>query len=422
MKLSIALVCLVFLTACAPPPSISQEDVSTAIPASITRTNPAVTSAAGTTPVLSATETLQPTPFAPSTPQVAAGEAHTCLLDRSGNVWCWGWNIYGQAGSEPSQSVWPPVQLPLTGITSISSGAYHSCAIDGAGRLFCWGRNNQGQLGNENLNDSSIPVEVTALSGETIAAVSCGSFHTCAVNTSGQAWCWGSNRDGKLGNGEAGGVYKQPVPVIGELPALVSIAAGATFTCAADVHGVAWCWGDGSFGETGSKTMQSNPLPVQVSGVNNVKSLSAGWAHLCALSSDGNAACWGKNFAGELGNSSNIPRSLPAPITGLSGKQPLRILSVGGRTSCALTEAGFLLCWGRNDAGQAGSAARVDTLLPAQVNGIPGNIISLAVGGSHTCALTDTGDLYCWGDNDLGQLGAAGVKDSSAPILISGME
>jgi len=398
-----------------------REELPTSYTSSVTPTQPASTSATSITAISTSTETPRPTSFPPSTPEVSAGEAHTCLLEKNGDVRCWGWNDYGQAGGEATRIVWPPVLLPLTGISAISSGAYHSCAIDGAGRLFCWGRNNQGQLGDGSLNDSPIPVEVTALSGESIAMVSCGSFHTCAVNSSGKTWCWGSNRDGKLGNGEFGGVYVQPVPLTGDFPAFVSIAAGATFTCAADVNGSVWCWGDGSFGETGSKTLHNEPLPIQISGIKNVETLSAGWAHICALMADGNAACWGKNYAGELGNSSNIPRSLPAPITGLSSKQPLQILSAGGRTSCAVTHTGMLFCWGRNDAGQSGATARVDILLPAQVNGIQGNITSLTVGGSHTCILTDTGGLYCWGANDLGQLGGSGLKDSSSPILMSGM-
>jgi alpha-tubulin suppressor-like RCC1 family protein len=421
MKLLSILCCLGLLSACVPANAAAlavPSALNPTITTSPTRQKSATPIQASATPLPAATATSQPTPLPPVAPQISAGEAHTCLLQADGGVRCWGWNAFGQTGSKPSQSTWPPAELPLEGITQISAGAYHSCALDFAGKVYCWGRNNQGQLGSGSQSDSYIPVQVTALSAEKITSITSGSFHTCALNAAGQTWCWGSNMDGKLGAGSTSDMESQPAAVAGEHPAFINITAGGTFTCAAGADGSAWCWGDGSSGETGSKAKESSPLPVQVSGVADVTSLSAGWEHVCVLTAAGNTACWGKNYAGELGNSSRLPRYLPAPVTGLSGKQPLRLLSAGGQTTCAVTTQNQLFCWGRNDAGQAGAAARVDQLLPIQITGISGDIQSLTVGGSHACALTGSGQLYCWGANDLNQLGAAAVVDSSTPVRL----
>ena len=110
-----------------------------------------------------------------------------------------------------------------------------------------------GQLGNDSTIDSSVPVLVRGLEGIKIDSVVSGSLHTCAYENKGRAWCWGSNRDGKLGAGIEAVFSPIPVLVLEPVDQVISLSAGATFTCAVGGTGQTWCWGDGSSGQTGTK-------------------------------------------------------------------------------------------------------------------------------------------------------------------------
>ncbi len=92
-------------------------------------------------------------------------------------------------------------------IASISTGGLHTCALTADNKIYCWGRNTAGQLGNNSINDSSIPVLVdptNVMVGKTIASLKSGNSHTCALMTNGKTYCWGNNEDSQLG-----GAYTQ---------------------------------------------------------------------------------------------------------------------------------------------------------------------------------------------------------------------
>ena len=322
MKKSYAtLILVLFISACFPSESLDKSTpISTSIDTPTSSVVPTIlptnTSIPTTIPVLTAT------PYPPVQPQISAGDYHTCYLSSSGRVKCWGWNQFGQTGHKSSpEQMMSTDWIDLDGLTQVSAGGYHTCAVNVDHQVYCWGRNNMGQLGNDSTTDSSVPVLVRGLEGIKIDSVVSGSLHTCAYESKGRAWCWGSNRDGKLGAGIEAVFSPIPVLVLEPVDQVISLSAGATFTCAAGGTGQTWCWGDGSSGQTGNKIYQSSPLPQEIAkNIPEVDQLSSGWFHTCALSTSGEISCWGKNYEGELGNSSAVSRAEAVTISGVHTK------------------------------------------------------------------------------------------------------
>lgn len=161
-------------------------------------------------------------------------------------------------------------------------------------------------------------------------------------------------------------------------------------------------------------------------------SVSAGADHSCALDTEGRAFCWGANTTGQLGNGtfSDFPSEEPVPVEG--GLSFLRI-SAGAGFTCAVSTANVAYCWGQNEAGQLGSFTG-ETCGPDFCSTSPAAVSEPAQGpvaweaagasgprdGDHACGVTGDGDLYCWGTNLEGELGAGpDVQESTEPLLIS---
>jgi alpha-tubulin suppressor-like RCC1 family protein len=197
------------------------------------------------------------------------------------------------------------------------------------------------------------------------------------------------------------------------------MSVGATFTCANRVSGQTWCWGDGSFGQTGNKINKSSPLPQEITKtIPEIKQLSSGWFHTCALSTSGEISCWGKNYEGELGNSSTVSRAEAVTISGVHTKTGVSLMAAGGRSTCAATLDHQVYCWGKNDYGQVGDRIAKDQLFPKLISTSETKIISLVLGASHACYLTENNQLWCWGANDHNQLGVSSPAMVTVPILI----
>ena len=163
--------------------------------------------------------------------------------------------------------------------------------------------------------------------------IATGQNHTCALDEEGQAWCWGENLFGQLGDGSFAEVVSTPVPVIGE-HVLTQIQAGGGMTCALDAVGYAWCWGANSYGQLGdgSKPFQGGSgVPVQVTGGHAFVSLAGGSFHFCGLDITGAAWCWGRGLNGQLGNGANTPTT-STPVQVIGGYRFSRI-SAGAESS-----------------------------------------------------------------------------------------
>jgi alpha-tubulin suppressor-like RCC1 family protein len=368
------------------------------------------------TPSIVPSSTPIPTSLPDIEEQLTSGDNHTCRLHANHTVSCWGWNQFGQAGQAPENGMVAETAVDsLSGIVRISAGAYHTCAVDSQGQVFCWGRNNNGQLGDGTEKDLFIPELVQGLEGVDIQQISSGAMHTCAVDTAGAVWCWGSNRDGKLGTGSDKFINSLPEKVTGLPNPVDQVASGSTYTCALDKTRTIWCWGDGAFGEIGLQPFKGSSTPVKVTTVTEkVLTFQAGWFHTCYLTVSGRVSCWGKNQEGELGNASNI--SLAEPVSPVTMDKDVRMLAVGGQESCTVRDDDQVYCWGRNNYGQIGDHSRVDRLIPMAVT-LPEKINQLSVGGSFVCALGQSGQTYCWGADDLEQAGAFSINPTLTPTI-----
>jgi cysteine-rich repeat protein len=248
---------------------------------------------------------------------VATGAFHACALMAGGGVKCWGLNSSGQLGDGTSTNRRTPVDVTGLGsaAVAVSAGGYHTCAVLDTGEVQCWGMNLFGELGDGTSASSSRPVTAFGITSGAVA-VSAGGFHTCALLGTGAARCWGLNGNGQVGDGSTE-MRNAAVQVLGLTSGVAQVSTGAFHSCARTVSGGLLCWGDGSGGKLGNGSTSQSTSPVDVTGLSSGAAfLSTGisYAHTCAALDTGAARCWGANEAGQLGDGSSTDRSVPVAV------------------------------------------------------------------------------------------------------------
>jgi alpha-tubulin suppressor-like RCC1 family protein len=298
--------------------------------------------------------------------------------------------------------------------TQVSSGEGVSCAIRSDASLWCGGYN--GSLAYQSANGKQL-ARVGA--DRYWASVSVGGSFACAITPSGQGYCWGSNYYGQLGVGDnTNRLTPTPIAFSGKL---IAISAGNTHACAIDTWNDLYCWGDGREGALGldSETDWNSPRYVGAGW----SSVVAGDFNNCAIATDAKGYCWGSNYYGELGLGDGSGDAwVPSEISG--GRQWLNI-DIQGDHACGVSSTHRLYCWGNNDDGELGVGYPNSSWSPAQV-GSNTTWGSVDVGGlrdyvsydAFTCGLYRDGTRFCWGDNWSGQLGLTGTTDRHAPIRL----
>ena len=159
------------------------------------------------------------------------------------------------------------------------------------------------------------------------------------------------------------------------------------------------------------ETASANPLA-------DIESISAGEVHTCAVV-DGAAMCWGDNFYSQVGDGTTINRNVPTTVIGLGSG--IAAVSGGGLHSCAVTTSGGVKCWGYNMFGQLGDGTAIDRSTPVDVVGLSSGVSAVAAGGFHTCALLTAGGMKCWGLNGAGQLGDGTNTARLTPANVVGL-
>jgi len=256
-----------------------------------------------------------------------------------------------------------PVQ-GITGAIGLAVGGFHNCALLSDRTVKCWGRNQDGQVGNgDNTTDVRAPdLPVSGLTS--VAAMTAGGYHSCALMFDSTVRCWGRNTRGQLGDGTSSFFASTPVAVSGMTTA-VSVSGGFYHTCAALRDGTVQCWGDNDSGQIGNTLSYSN-VPMTVAGISNALAVSAGAYHSCAWLADATVRCWGRNTNGQLGNGGTVNSPTPVLVGGLAGPQ---FLGAGGIHTCALTGDRSGRCWGWNVYGQLGNGNTGDSSVPVKVSG-----------------------------------------------------
>lgn len=168
-------------------------------------------------------------------------------------------------------------------------------------------------------------------------------------------------------------------------------------------------------------TVQPLEIASPATALPTVKTVTAGGAHICAINqSNGAVSCWGLNAAGQLGDDTTLSRDLPVTPVGL-GANVLDV-AAGGAHTCAVTATGAVMCWGDASEGQLGDAQRTtDRLKPVQVKNLTSGMVAVAAGSLHTCALKNDGTVWCWGLNDKGQLGDDSTSRRTSPVQVVGL-
>jgi alpha-tubulin suppressor-like RCC1 family protein len=400
--------------------------------------------------------------------RLSAGRAFTCVVIE-GSVYCWGDNSSSQLGDGTTTNRSTMVKVAgVSNVASISAGDSHICALITGGTVTCWGSNVSGELG---VSSGSGPATVTGLTDAT--SVTAGKNFSCAISTSQGVVCWGKNSGGQLGRGATTPTSdSSPATVTGLTAGVASqVAAGLSHSCAVIASGGGVkCWGtaesdtpgvaiddrstqdiaygisgtnvsglgDGRVFYYGSEPVEISTTPVTVktnssTSLESVVGISVGVGSACGIVSSGAAYCWGNNNDGRVGNN-----RITNNRTGYGGARPLyaeivqdasanalfgvKAISINGKHGCAVTATAGVACWGSRTYGELGDTFSGVNAVPyyTSVSGVA-NAVAVSAGELHTCALTSTSAVYCWGQGTFSQLGNGTTPSATGtPVVVSG--
>ncbi len=341
-----------------------------------------------------------------------------CELARNGAAYCWGDNLHGQIGDGTTTSRRTPT-LVSGGLSfsSVADGfAAHVCALTSAGQAWCWGDNAFGQLGDGSTTDRSAPVQVSGGLTFTQLAVSQGA--SCGRVGSGAWYCWGSAGYGLYGDGALGIIRTSPTQLTTGALTFTSLALGGAHTCGIATTGAMYCWGLGSFGQLGTGTYANATTITAVNDGRTYASVAAVYYHTCALTTAGAAYCWGYGNNGQLGNALSTTSNTPVAV---GGGLTFGSVAVGDFSSCGIVTAGQAYCWGANGSAQLGDGTTTARAAPVAVSGSR-QFTALQLRAATSCGLTSYGGLFCWGDNSFGQIGDGTTATRTTPKAIPWME
>ena len=344
---------------------------------------------------------------------ISVGGAYACALLNNGRVLCWGDNSDGQLGDGTYNDHGTATEvINLPEMIAISAGGGHTCALANEGTVKCWGQNDSGQLGIGTKEIILEPVDIPNLVN--VTSISAGFEHTCAVINDGSVKCWGKNLNGRVGNGSNERLILSPTDVVELGTTITFVSAGNEHTCALTNNGDVKCWGRNVDGELGiGQDKNFSKTPMDVLGLEErIVALTTGFARSCAVTDKGKITCWGwigfQQFS-----------IVPVDLAALNGTPTL--IASGGDHICVVVEGGKVNCIGENEKGQLGNGNTTDSQKFVEVKGLPAGVTVIGASFDYTCALTEKGEVWCWGHNASGQLGDGTKTDSSFPVKVIGI-
>jgi alpha-tubulin suppressor-like RCC1 family protein len=309
----------------------------------------------------------------------------------------------------------PTEPPPAACAIAVGAGDGHSCAIRKDGQAWCWGNNDFGQLGDGSTTDQIVPVAVAGTGLPKFKAIAGGDEHTCALGVDGSVWCWGHNNAGQLGNGSMTD-FHTPVAV-SNLSGATAIAVGAAHTCAIRADLSVVCWGHNDDGQIGNGAFNDQSAPSPIDSLHGVTAIAAGGDATCAVDGNHQLWCWGDNQHGQLGDGTKTARPMPTP----AAFHDAASTAVGDGFSCALSSPSSgskVTCFGLNDDGQLGATVDPDT---EHLMGVPvefaGVAVSIVARTNFACLTDDHKQVWCWGENENFQLADRTSDDRFLPVL-----
>lgn len=219
--------------------------------------------------------------------------------------------------------------------------------------------------------------------------------------------------------GGASGVDAGGAPNVdagGSAPVIKSVSTGEHHACALSAQGDVYCWGDGQFGQLGNGLPYTMTHPTKVP---NLKAtyVAAGNRQTFAIRTDGTVVGWGANIDGELGIGGTAQADTPVALGTISGAVSVTASGfcsvVGCNQTCTVGATGELWCWGGNQFGQLGNGTKTPATTPFDLGNL--GVLYASAGADHTCAVTGS-SVLCWGDNMSGQLGDGTVNPELTPV------
>ncbi len=336
---------------------------------------------------------------------------HALAVTTDGNVWSWGWGLYGQLGNGHIGDLTSATQVSgLPAVDKVAAGDYHSLALASDGTVWAWGDNSLGQLGDGTTSSHSTPIRISSLSN--IVAISTTSRSNLALDTFGRVWAWGKGGWGALGDGS---YNDRTTPfIVPGLPRITAIIAGNSVSVATASDGSVWMWGDNEFGQFGDSAYSAQPSPVNVSTLTGFTRFSVGSTNVVAIGPGGAMQAWGSNSYGQLGVGDTIDRSVPTLMT---APAQFTQVSTGATHTAAVARDGSVWAWGSNGRGQLADGTVSVSNRPVDVQGLT-DIVAVSAEMFHVLALGSDGGIWAWGSNTNGALGNGSRRDSSLPQRI----
>jgi alpha-tubulin suppressor-like RCC1 family protein len=257
-----------------------------------------------------------------------------------------------------------------------------------------------------------------------VVEVALGDASTCARDSGGLVWCWGSNGDGQLADGTITfrtTAAEALIAAASPLAGVMAIDMGSRHVCGQQADGSVWCWGRNNAGQVGNGATVDQPFAVSILVAD---SFDVGRRHTCAVQTDNTLSCWGEGWRGRLGDGDlmGASKSVPTPVLDAIGGSPFSATSVAaGGVSCAITSDEHVSCWGNNQYGQTGNGAGAYTPMPVlSVDGAPFvGAERLVASFGRVCSHMTDGALLCWGRNSEGQLGDGTTINRGNPVPLT---
>lgn len=329
-----------------------------------------------------------------------------CMPTTDGELYCWGGNRFGQAGS--TAAVQQPVPVPATAqgqrFRAVATGNEHSCGVGfDDRRVWCWGT--ASRLGSPDAL-AAAPGQMVALDGtgrydpmRVSEGASCGRVNDGALV--GFLVCWGDNTHGQMGKGD-----RDPVRNTIAVSAITQLGSrwtdfdtGRFNGCAISEASGLYCWGSRRYGLVGDGVVDQASVatsPVLIGANDLWRSVSVSVSFACAVTLDNRLQCWG-----DAEGLNDIIEGGGGPVaepTATLITDPVVAVDVGQDTACAAMADGRLLCWGSNIYDGSDEVPYLLTEAPATFS-------NFAIGRSLGCLVDAQGKPFCWGASDQGQRG-----------------
>jgi alpha-tubulin suppressor-like RCC1 family protein len=306
--------------------------------------------------------------------------------------------------------------------TAVETSQAHTCAVASDGTLYCWGANDEGQLGWPATTSGTYLVPQLVPNQQNVRTIATGSRHTCALYWNGQVACWGHNDYGQLGcsNATTASGLNMCFVTTKAGTTVVEIEASGEVTCARLADSTVQCWGRNDVSQLGDGSTASTSVPVAVYNLTHAAAISVGVMHTCALIDNGTVKCWGSNYRGSLGDGTEVDRAVPTTVldkSGLSNLTSVTAVSAGSTHTCVLLTDGTILCFGEAAQAQFGGGIISKSTIPVVVP-FTAPAIGVVAGIHFTCALVNSQSVQCVGTNDLGQLGNGSTTLSYDPVAV----